>query len=328
MLTTLFPKNPWWTGVALNPGAKNPRRTRAGSTDRVTTSALRNARRTHRTAQGNGERRGRRVAYWRGAPPPGRTVFDDGEVVCSDATSLLDSLNQGIADIVFLDPPFNLGKKYGSKSHLSDLRSDDEYLSWMKTILDSSARVLKPGGALYLYHLPRWGAPLAAHLQETLHFRDWIAISMTNGMPPPNRLYPSHYALLYFTKGDAATFHKIKIPGATCPHCGKFLKNWGGRKRFLKHGVNLSDVWTDISPIRHRKFKNRLANELPSTIPSRAISISGVKGGLLIDPFAGSGNALLAARSHRMRFLGGDLQRAYFNVLCRRLRPKTESEGG
>ena len=73
----------------------------------------------------------------------------------------------------------------------------------------------------------------------------------------PGRLYPSHYSLLYFTKGSPKTFHKIRVPIRKCRHCGGDIKDYGGHKGALNaKGLNLTDVWDDIPPVRHWRFKS------------------------------------------------------------------------
>src|ERR1022692_3255449 len=78
--------------------------------------------------------------------------------------------------------------------------SDRDYLEWCYRWISECLRVLSPGGSLFLYNLPKWNIRLASFLLDRgMHFRDWIAIDIKLGLPIPNRLYPSHYSLLYFT---------------------------------------------------------------------------------------------------------------------------------
>ena len=70
-----------------------------------------------------------------------------GTIFRGDALAFLQSLKPGSADIIFLDPPFNLGKWYGTDDTL-DRRPQDEYDQWMKTVLNESVRVLRHGGHL------------------------------------------------------------------------------------------------------------------------------------------------------------------------------------
>lgn len=114
---------------------------------------------------------------------------------------LLPTLKGKSVDTVFADPPFNLGKRYGTRC--SDYRTEDEYLVWCKRWLQECERVLKPGGALFLYNLPKWNVLLGPHLRDLgLQFRHWIAIERKGRFPIAGRLYPAHYSLLYYTKGQ------------------------------------------------------------------------------------------------------------------------------
>jgi len=228
--------------------------------------------------------------------------------------------------MVFLDPPFNLGKSYGRNGSKGDRLSDTAYFAYMLRVLTRCVAVLKPGGALYIYHLPKWSIKVASMLADLLEFRHWIAISMKNGFARGNRLYPAHYSLLYFTKGEPGVFHRPKIAALKCPECDAYVRDYGGYERFIERGVNLSDVWDDLSPVRHRKHKSRSANELPIAIARRAVEISGRRGGLLIDPFAGSGTTLVAAKEARMLFVASDRERHQCSTMYKRLL-KTAAQG-
>ncbi len=51
-------------------------------------------------------------------------------------------------------------------------------------------------------------------------------------------------------------------------------------------GVNVSDVWSDIYPVRHKNSKNRKYNELSVKLLDRVISMSTNEGDTVFDPFA------------------------------------------
>jgi site-specific DNA-methyltransferase (adenine-specific) len=240
-------------------------------------------------------------------------------MVQCDAFDLLDVVRNETADIVFLDPPFNLGKRYGAKGRKADRLAESDYLSFMQRLLERTIDVLKPGGALYLYHLPRWAFQFASLLHKRLLFRHWIAVSMKNGFVRGQSLYPAHYALLYFTKGLPATFSRPKIAPSRCRHCDEYIKDYGGYKQHIQDGINLSDVWDDLSPVRHQKYKTRKANELPIELPRRVLTISGTPGGVFVDPFAGAGTTLLAARERQMLFVAGDRDHESFDLTVQRL---------
>jgi site-specific DNA-methyltransferase (adenine-specific) len=219
-----------------------------------------------------------------------------GVVYQGDALVFLRKLKSDSAAIVFLDPPFNLGKVYDKRRTKLDRMPEKEYRRWIEDVLDEAVRVLRPGGALYLYHIPRWAVRFGDYLMDRLDFRHWIAVSMKNGFVRGRNLYPAHYALLHFTKGKPRVLRRPRVPPATCRHCGRLTHDYGGYAHIIarNNGVNLSDFWEDLSPVRHAKYKHRHANELPPKILERVMQISGAKGGVFVDPFSGSGTSVLA----------------------------------
>ena len=162
------------------------------------------------------------------APRPS-LVTSLGALWGEDCMDVLPAIADARVDCVFADPPFNLGKEYGART--DDRVSDAKYVAWCRTWLDECVRVLAPGGALFVYNLPKWNVVLGAHLVERgLDFRHWIAIEMSSSFPIAGRLHPSHYGLLYFTKGKPKTFRRIRTPISLCRHCGKEIKDYGGHR--------------------------------------------------------------------------------------------------
>jgi site-specific DNA-methyltransferase (adenine-specific) len=253
------------------------------------------------------------------------TVDGLGVLYCTDALTFLEAVPTGTASIVFIDPPFNLQKRYGRSGPNGDSTKSEKYLYFMMQILREATRVLAPGGALYLYHLPKWAMLLGGRLSASLDFRHWIAVSMKNGFVRGDRLYPAHYALLFFTKGKPHTFVRPKTPIQLCRHCRKPVKDYGGYKQFVKNGVNVSDIWDEFSPVRHKKKKHRKANELPLALLQRIVAVSGRRKGLLVDPFAGTGPSLVAAVEAGMQFIASDREPSACRIAAARVKTTARS---
>lgn len=248
-----------------------------------------------------------------------KTRVLNGRVVCGDATEFLKRLPPDYARVVFLDPPFNLGKQYDKRMNL-DQRPEREYREWLTQVTSEAARVLEPGGSLFLYHIPLWAMRVGDSLDQTLTFRQWIAVSMKNGFVRSNRLYPAHYALLMFSKGKIRKFVRPKIAPQECRTCGELVKDYGGYQPIIRRkGINLSDIWDDLSPVRHANRKNRTANELPELLFHRVLRMVGARGALYVDPFAGSGSGVLAAARRGMRFAACDIVKENCSLIARRL---------
>jgi site-specific DNA-methyltransferase (adenine-specific) len=234
-----------------------------------------------------------------------------GAVFNTDCLNLFASLNDESIDTVFADPPFNIGKDYGQGKDKDELEGQ-EYLKWCYGWIDEAVRVVKPGGAIFIYNLPRWAYHLAAYLESRrMSFRHWIAVSMKGTFPRGKKLYPAHYALLYFTKGTPKTFNRddVRLPVPICRHCGKDIKDYGGHREALNPlGLNLTDIWEDTSPARHGQFKARWGiNELKPVIPARCIQISTIEQDVVLDPFGGGGSTFESAESLNRRWIGTEI---------------------
>ena len=73
--------------------------------------------------------------------------------------------------------------------------------------------------------------------------------------------------------------------------------------------VSLKDVWTDIPPVRHWKFKskNRKANALSTKILDRVIELSTEPTDLVLDPFGGSGTTFSVCEKKHRHWLGMEI---------------------
>lgn len=230
-----------------------------------------------------------------------------GALYQGDCIEIMKTIPDCSVDLVFADPPFNLGKEYDPG--INDNMTMTKYINWTYTWLDECVRILKPGGRIFVYNLPKWCTYIAAYLSQSLTFWDWIAIDMKLNLPIPNKLYPAHYALVSFFKGSKAnTFHSQRIPMQTCRYCGGEIKDYGGYKSKMNpFGINVSDIWSDIYPVRHKNSKNRKYNELSVKLLDRIISMATNEGDVVFDPFGGSGTTFAVAEILKRKWVGCEL---------------------
>lgn len=237
-------------------------------------------------------------------------VTGHGALFSLDCLPVLRQMRPNTVDTVFADPPFNLNKEY--RQGTNDNLRDDHYIAWCKDWIGECARVLKPGGSLFLYNLPKHNVRFGEFLELIgMQFRHWIAVELNLMLPISNRLYPCHYSLLYYTKGPAKTFRKIRTPIITCRHCGGEIKDYGGyRDKMNPNGVSLKDIWTDIPPVRHSKFKHSArkgVNALSTKITDRVVEMSTIPGDLVLDPFGGSGTTYVSCERLHRNWIGMEI---------------------
>ena len=240
--------------------------------------------------------------------PPMVFTTESGKLYQGDCLDLMHHLESDSIDLIFADPPFNLNKIYPSK--IDDNLKSEHYLKWCEKWASACIRILKPGGSFFIWNLPKWNTDMSSFLNKRLTFRNWITVDIKYSLPIKGRLYPSHYSLLYYCKGERpTTFHPDRLPMPVCPHCTGDLKDYGGYKNKMNPcGVNLSDVWLDIPPVRHAKYKKRNgSNELSIKLLDRIIEMASDENDLVFDPFGGSGTTYAVAEIKKRKWIGVEI---------------------
>lgn len=248
-----------------------------------------------------------------------------GELFEGDCLSLMAVMESNSVDLVFADPPFNLAKLY--PSNMDDNVSTEKYIRWTEEWLSECIRILKPGGSLFLWNLPKWNTYFSEFLNHRLTFKHWIAADIKFSLPISSRLYPSHYSLLYYVKQHKpSVFKPDRLKMDTCPHCYRELRDYGGYKdKMNPNGINMSDVWYDIPPVRHSKYKKRKdANELSIKLLDRIIEMATKEGDIVFDPFGGAGTTYVVAEMKGRRWIGIELGPT--QIISERLSNKSEEE--
>lgn len=232
---------------------------------------------------------------------------DFGKLYQEDSIELMKTLPSESVDLIFADPPFNLDKVY--ESEMNDKLTKDEYLRWTEEWVMESVRLLKEGGSFFIWNIPSWNTHTAEILNQHLNLRHWVAVDIKYSLPIQNKLYPSHYSLLYYVKGEKPnTFNAERLPLEICRHCAGDIKDYGGYKNKLNvNGLSLPDVWRDISPVRHKKYKTRGSNQLPVNLLERIISMASNEGDTVFDPFGGSGTTFIVSEVLKRNWIGSEI---------------------
>ena len=213
-------------------------------------------------------------------------------IICGDSVEKLKELKNDSVDLIVTDPPFNIGKDYGK--YKDDLHKS-EYLEWCKKWLSECIRVLKDGGALYLFNYPENNAYLMPFLDKHLTFRRWMTwhYPVNTGMSPTNFTRSQHSILFYIKGKKAKTFNKHEI--------AEPYRN-PNDKRILERIKNGSKGKTPYDVFQFNIVKNVSKDKTPHPcqIPKDLIKIfikaSSNKGDLVLDPFGGSFTTSVASK--------------------------------
>ena len=241
------------------------------------------------------------------------------QIINGDCLEVMRDFPDDTFDMSFADPPFNLGKRYGT---YKDTKHDDDYLEWCRQWLAEMVRVTKPTGSILVHNIPKWLTYYSAILNDIAHFKHWIAWDeMSN--PFATTLRAAHYGILFYVNDpDDFKFHEIRAPHKKCRLCKGFLKDYGGHS-YKRHpyGYLVSDVWSDIFRVRHNSRRDPHPCQLPVPLLERAVLMTTDPGDVVLDPFLGTGTTAIAARALGRRCVGIELDEIYASAA----REKVES---
>ena len=266
-----------------------------------------------------------------------------GVVHCADGVAVARTLEDESVDLVYLDPPFNTGRRQtreqlrtrragdgegdrtgfggrryeterlGSRSY-EDAR--DDYLGFLEPFLVETQRVLAPSGSLYLhldYREVHYAKVLADGIFGRVNFVNEIIWAYDYGARPKRRWPAKHDNILFYAK-DAARNRFNAEDIERIPYMAPGLV--GPEK--AARGKLPTDTWwhTIVSPTGKEKLG--YPTQKPLGVLERIVRASSPPGGLVCDFVAGSGTTGEAALRHGRRFILADSSPEAFEVMRRR----------
>ena len=255
------------------------------------------------------------------------------QIVLGDSIQMLNDGPEGWVDLVFADPPFNIGYLYHG---YNDKQNADDYLKFSEDWMRAVHRALKPTGSFYLAIGDEYAADLAVIARRTLGFnmRNWIIWHYTFGQQTKQMFAKSHTHILYFTKEkEGFTFNPDAVRVASA------RQTTYGDKRANSKGKLPDDVWYlrpqetpepffaaegdtwNVSRVCGT-FKEREGwhgCQMPIGVLNRVILASSNPGDIVLDPFNGSGTTVVSAALLGRKYVGIDQSEEYVNYSRKRL---------
>lgn len=242
-----------------------------------------------------------------------------------DCVAGLNALPQGCVDLVFADPPFNIGYDYDV---YDDRRASNQYLAWSRDWISGVYHALKPNGTFWLAIGDEYAAELKVLSQEIgFTCRSWVVWYYTFGVNCKRKFSRSHAHLFHFVKDANQFTFRAESPENRLPSARQLVY---GDRRANPTGRLPDDTWilrpqdlancftaaedTWYFPRVAGTFAERAGFhgcQMPEQLLGRIIRVSSEENELVVDPFAGSATTLVVAKKLGRRFLGFDLSPEY-----------------
>ncbi len=220
-------------------------------------------------------------------------------IVQSECLVFLRTLQDECIDLIYIDPPFNTGKKQ-KRDIASYEDSFDDLIVYLTPRLVEAKRVLKSTGSIFL-HLDWREVHYAKVFMDGLFGRDRfvneIIWSYDYGGRPKNKWPNKHDTILWYSKSSAYTYRYDDI--IRIPYMAPSLV--GAEK--AARGKTPTDVWWNTIVPTNGKEKTGYPTQKPMGIMERIITVHSNPGDTVLDFFAGSGTTGHAAAKHDRNFI-------------------------
>lgn len=235
--------------------------------------------------------------------------------LCAQLLEVLPLLPQGFADLIIIDPPYNLNKDFHGTTFKS--LSAAEYKLYLRSWFPQVVALLKPSGSLYICGDWKSTSALQEVMEEQLTVINRITWQREKGRGSDsnwkNAMEDIWFGVKnkddYYFNADAVKMKRKVI--APYKADGK-PKDWqetdNGNFRLTYH----SNFWDDISvPYWSMPENTDHPTQKPEKLIAKLILASSPPDALIFDPFLGSGTTSVVAKKLGRRYIGVEMNMEY-----------------
>jgi len=234
----------------------------------------------------------------------GYNIYD--KMFCGDTFGVCRRLPRAFADLIIVDPPYNITKNYhGNRFGAS---SEEEYREFTRRWLDAVLPCLKPNGTVYVCCDWQSGMIISDELQNNLCLRGRITWQREKGRGAESNWKNCMEDIWYATASDEFKFNldSVKMRRRVLAPYKKdgIPKDWIETADGKFRDTCPSNLWDDISiPYWSMAENTAHPTQKPEKLLAKLILASTDKGDVVFDPFGGSGSTAAVAKKLERRFV-------------------------
>jgi len=245
------------------------------------------------------------------------------KIICGDCVEVLSKVAEPFADLIFADPPFNIGYKYDK---YQDKRKREAYLAWTKDWMSVCKKVLKPDASFYVAIGDEYAANVKIIADELgLFMRNWIIWHYTFGQQLKRKFARSHTHIFYLVNDKKRfTFNDLVV---RVPSDRQLIYD---DRRANPTGKMPNDVWDEFSRVcgTFNEREGWHPCQMPENLLKRIIAVSSNPADCVLDPFSGSGTTAAAAYQLGRNYVGVEISEQYVENALQRLADLKEQQRG
>jgi site-specific DNA-methyltransferase (adenine-specific) len=237
------------------------------------------------------------------------------QVYLGDVHDLLARVPSASVDLVYGDPDYNVGVKYGDKTYTKNF---EEYIEWYINLARESLRVMKDNGNLFLINYPKQNAYLRVkYLDDACYdVQEYVWVYNTNVGHTPRRFTTAHRSILHCRKSKNNTFYKDHVAqpykNPDDPRIKRNIAN--GSKGRMPYSWLYFDLVKNVST-----EKSIHACQIPQGLSELLIKGATKKGDVVCVLFGGSGAELEICQKLSRHFISAEIDEHYHKLIMDRL---------
>lgn len=245
------------------------------------------------------------------------------KIICGDCLKLLDDIPNEFFDIIFLDPPYNISKQYGDSKF--GKKNDEAYRKWVESWMVKVVSKLKQSGSLYC--CCDWRCSYIFHevLNKYLVVKNRITWKRDKGRGAKKN-WKNNCEDIFFCVANPDNYFfdvesvKVKKEVIAPYRQNGVAKDWTEDENCRYRMTYPSNIWTDlVVPFWSMAENTPHPTQKPEKLLERIILASCPKGGIVFDPFLGSGTSAVVAKRLDRNFVGIEKEMDYCLIAQKRL---------
>ena len=245
---------------------------------------------------------------------PARLAKIENKIICQDFFDAARYLPAAFADLLILDPPYNLSKNYNGSRFVE--KEKREYAEWFERIALAARRALKPDASLYVCADWKTSMIIAPVLEKYFHIRNRITWEREKGRGAKTN-WKNNIEDIWFCTVGGEYFFDVEAVKLKRKVIAPYRENGAPKDWKEESGGNFrrthpSNIWTDISiPFWSMPENTNHPTQKPEKLFAKLILASSRPEGVVFDPFMGSGTTAAVAKKLRRRFVCAEINREY-----------------
>jgi site-specific DNA-methyltransferase (adenine-specific) len=255
------------------------------------------------------------------SPLPKNPAELSNQIICGDAFTVCSELPKRSVDLLILDPPYNLTKKFGAETFREMSLAD--YEKWFEAWFVKMLPVLKPTATIYV--CGDWKSSAAIHhvLERHVTVRNRITWEREKGRGAKSNWKNASEDIWFCTVSDDFYFNveavKLKRKVIAPYKVNGSPKDWEETDDGDFRLTHPSNLWTDLTvPFWSMPENTDHPTQKPEKLLAKLILASSHEGDLVFDPFLGSGTTAAVAKKLGRKYLGVELDETYASWAAKR----------